>query len=150
MILFIYNVFFSLLQNGNKPTMLDIEKSFAGNVCRCTGYRPILDAFKKFGSDAPNEDRITDIEDLRICKKTDRSCHIKKCGDDDDWCILSADDVKELKVIEIELKDNKNWYKVYNLKSVFDILNDKGYDSYMLVYGNTSKGKIFIIWIRFI
>ncbi|KOB70290.1 Aldehyde oxidase AOX1 [Operophtera brumata] len=130
---------YSLLQNDNKPTMLDIEKSFAGNVCRCTGYRPILEAFKKFGRDAPKEDRIMDIEDLHICKKTGLSCHKEKYDDDEDWCILSNDVVKETRFVEIELKDNKFWYKVYDLKTVFDILNDKGYCSYMLVYGNTAK-----------
>lgn len=133
---------FSLIQNGNKPTMLDIEKSFAGNICRCTGYRPILEAFKKFGSDAPKEDKILDIEDLQICQNTGMSCHADKCDDNDGWCIISHEDVKESKVIKIELEDNKFWYKVYDLKSIFDVLNKKGYKSYMLVYGNTAKGNM--------
>lgn len=32
-------------------TKQDIEGFFHGNICRCTGYRPILDAMKTFASD---------------------------------------------------------------------------------------------------
>ena len=59
----IFLKFFSLLQNG-KVTMKEVENSFANNICRCTGYRPILDAFKSFADDAhlTMKNQVYDIE----------------------------------------------------------------------------------------
>ncbi|KAM4693535.1 xanthine dehydrogenase/oxidase isoform 2-T2 [Discoglossus pictus] len=39
---------YTLLRNTLEPTMDDIEHAFQGNLCRCTGYRPILDGFRTF------------------------------------------------------------------------------------------------------
>ncbi|XP_076843941.1 xanthine dehydrogenase/oxidase isoform X2 [Brachyhypopomus gauderio] len=39
---------YALLRNNAQPTMRDIEEAFQGNLCRCTGYRPILEGYKTF------------------------------------------------------------------------------------------------------
>ncbi|XP_062383264.1 aldehyde oxidase 6 isoform X1 [Sardina pilchardus] len=39
---------YTLLRNKPQPTMEDITEALAGNLCRCTGYRPILDGYKTF------------------------------------------------------------------------------------------------------
>ena len=37
-----------LRSNKTLPTEEEIEENLAGNLCRCTGYRPIVDAFRIF------------------------------------------------------------------------------------------------------
>lgn len=39
---------YALLRNNSAPTKLEVEEAFDGNLCRCTGYRPILDAAQTF------------------------------------------------------------------------------------------------------
>ncbi|KPI91000.1 Xanthine dehydrogenase [Papilio xuthus] len=105
---------------------------------RCTGYRPILQAFKKFATDAPHWNKIYDIEDLQICKKTGDEC--KTDCEDYEWCVVNKDEVENQKVIHVKLEDGREWFRVLELIDAFNILRVKGDDSYMLVAGNTAKG----------
>ncbi|XP_021362493.1 xanthine dehydrogenase/oxidase-like isoform X2 [Mizuhopecten yessoensis] len=65
----------TLLQNDNNPSEQSLEKVLEGNLCRCTGYRPIVDAFRTFcKKDCSNREECAggDIED--ICRDdTDRN-----------------------------------------------------------------------------
>ncbi|XP_028905631.1 xanthine dehydrogenase/oxidase-like isoform X2 [Ornithorhynchus anatinus] len=42
---------YTLLRNNPEPSMEEIENTFRGNYCRCTGYRPILEGFRTFAKD---------------------------------------------------------------------------------------------------
>ena len=134
-----FHVICSLLQSNPDITMLEVEKSLGSNICRCTGYRPIMDAFKKFASDAPRQIKLQDIEDLQICKKTGGGCCKSNC-EDREWCFIDQD-VEKGPVIEIKLKDNRLWVRVQEVNDIFRILEKEGDDSYMLVCGNTARGK---------
>ena len=41
---------YALLRNDSEPSEIEIEEAFDGNLCRCTGYRPILDAAQSFSA----------------------------------------------------------------------------------------------------
>ena len=100
------NLFSLLEQNRGKQTSLnDIENVLDGNLCRCTGYRPILDAFKTFA----NETIIGDIEDVKVCSKS---------------CSRAIGNVKA--------KDSIEWFYPTSLTDLTKILNQVG-PNYMLV-----------------
>ncbi|CAH0625260.1 unnamed protein product [Chrysodeixis includens] len=130
---FVMSMYSLLEANKYDLTQYEIENSFGSNTCRCTGSRPILDAFKSFAKDAPKPPpKLEDIEDLHICKKED--CH--KC--EEKWCMVNNDPPH---VKKIHLKDGHVWYRVNEINEIFDILDEEGCDSYMLVNGNTGREK---------
>ncbi|XP_050079113.1 uncharacterized protein LOC126565956 [Anopheles maculipalpis] len=132
---------YSLLEaNNGNVTMEDVEKGLAGNICRCTGYRPILDAFKSFAIDAPPEDQLArralgivcqpDIEDLprANCTGCERDCSAKSCFDE---------------TVELQfVPSDRRWFRVRTVDEIFDILREEnaGVGAYILVSGNTGHG----------
>ncbi|CAG9788277.1 unnamed protein product [Diatraea saccharalis] len=125
---------YSLLESKHYDlTQYEIENSFGSNTCRCTGYRPILDAFKSFAKDAPKP-KLQDIEDLKECKSV--NC---KNNCDNNWCFINKSDT-DTKTKKIVLKDNRIFYRVNQLDDIFYVLDKEGYESYMLMGGNTGRG----------
>ena len=126
---------YSLTESTNgELSMKDIENSFGGNICRCTGYRPILDAFKSMADDATEElkNACPDIEELnKICTKTGAACSGS--------CKSVLNEILA-KQIDLKFEDGKQWTKAYTLTKVFDVLAKRGSQQYMLVAGNTAHG----------
>uniref|UniRef100_A0A8K9UE15 Xanthine dehydrogenase/oxidase n=1 Tax=Oncorhynchus mykiss TaxID=8022 RepID=A0A8K9UE15_ONCMY len=50
---------YALLRNNPTPRMADIEEAFQGNLCRCTGYRPILEGYKTFTKVRPHNHTLS-------------------------------------------------------------------------------------------
>lgn len=127
---------YSLLQaTDGKVSMKQVENSFGGNICRCTGYRPILDAFKSLATDSC----MGDIEDLTL-----ESCQMeknRKCALQDHCqrkCVS-----KQNNLLEINSDDGKVWFRPNNLSELLKIFTTKTIRSeYMLVAGNTAHGNI--------
>ncbi|KAJ2863669.1 hypothetical protein GGH94_003443 [Coemansia aciculifera] len=71
---------YTLLRNNPNPTEHEIEECFDGNLCRCTGYRPILDAAKTFADIAWKQGTVAADGSAHITEsKTKGGCGIDGC-----------------------------------------------------------------------
>ncbi|TXG73327.1 hypothetical protein EZV62_001906 [Acer yangbiense] len=88
---FIMSMYALLRSSQTLPTEEQIEESLSGNLCRCTGYRPIVDAFRVFSK--TNDALYTNIssESLKegefVCPSTGKPCSCRqKTASDTDTC----------------------------------------------------------------
>jgi len=57
---------FALYKNNPSPTRADIDDALSGNLCRCTGYRPIIDAcIHMYDYPVPQDSDVQLVEQLR-------------------------------------------------------------------------------------
>lgn len=86
---------FALYKSKCAPTRRDIDDALAGNLCRCTGYRPIIDAAQKmysykattaswlerpFQQDAEVTDEDRRLVDMLISLQRDRFLQLQGSG----------------------------------------------------------------------
>lgn len=130
----------TMLKEKGSVTMKEIENSLGGNICRCTGYRPILSAFKSLASDADKAliGDYPDMEDTLPCKMKEGIC-FNRC---EDSCKK-----KDALSYCLDYGDGK-WYKVYKPSEIAQLFKMYPQYSYMLVSGNTAKGIFGLAQIR--
>nr|XP_032518556.1 indole-3-acetaldehyde oxidase-like [Danaus plexippus plexippus] len=150
----VMNMYSIYKDKNGKLTSSEIENSFGGNICRCTGYRSIADAFKSFATDANHEllKQVEDIEDLGAAK-CPKNCIHKKCKvierTNKHEIYDKSGDTKEkepCKFEEIKTQTDMlvidcgayTWYKVFTLNDVFKIM--RMVNEYKLIAGNTGQG----------
>lgn len=130
-------------------TAAEAEKCVQGNICRCTGYRPILDACKSFARDV-------DLEDLGVNAFWSRS-------EDANWSLLPAyepakDPAFPHFLVEMAEKEEsrvwsgtdfvdcgvaeRHWMWVGSMEGLFAALRkyEGQQKTVRLVVGNTSQG----------
>lgn len=62
--------FYSLLKLNPSPSLHDIEESFDGNLCRCTGYRAIIDSARSFSSESCQSSSCSSTSESSSCKSS--------------------------------------------------------------------------------
>ncbi|KAE9585980.1 putative xanthine dehydrogenase [Lupinus albus] len=164
---FIMSMYALLRSSQTPPTEEQIEENLAGNLCRCTGYRPILDAFRVFSK--TNDILYTGVSSLSlqegksICPSTGKpcSCNLNNVSDkcvvsDERYIPTSYNEIDGTNYTEKELifppelllrtPNSLNlsglgrlmWFRPLALQHVLDL--KAKYPSAKLVVGNTEVG----------
>lgn len=120
---------YTLYERGNF-TMQDVENNFGSNLCRCTGYRSILTAFKTLAVDADKKilGECPDIEEYSASKgRCFENCN-RVCN-------------KAIMPPISSVSGNSSWFEVYSINEIFDVLRRIPNSTYMLIAGNTARGR---------
>ncbi|EOA19794.1 hypothetical protein CARUB_v10000046mg [Capsella rubella] len=142
---------FSALLNADKShpprsgfsnlTAAEAEKAVAGNLCRCTGYRPLVDACKSFAADV-------DIEDLgfnSFCKKGENRDEVLgrlPCYDHTSSQVCTFPEFLKNEIKNDMILDSRKyrWSSPVSVSELQGLLEVENGLSVKLVAGNTSTG----------
>lgn len=132
---------YALLRSNPEPTMHEMQKTFQGNLCRCTGYRPIIEGYRTFTKEFK-------------CAMGDKCCKLKenvsnKLYDESEFAPYSSSqepifppELKLSNALNAEFLTFKGprvtWLRPTTLEQLREI--KKTYPDAKLVNGNTEVG----------
>eukprot|EP00252_Welwitschia_mirabilis_P005228 TRINITY_DN1571_c0_g1_i1.p1 TRINITY_DN1571_c0_g1~~TRINITY_DN1571_c0_g1_i1.p1 ORF type:complete len:1281 (+),score=269.60 TRINITY_DN1571_c0_g1_i1:1241-5083(+) len=147
----------------------EAEKSISGNLCRCTGYRPLTDVCKSFAEDVdledlglnsywtkkelPNRSKLPAYNSRSVCTLPDFLRRSDSASAVSSKLRLQSNGVSKDILLNASYKDlssglNHRWIKPASLESLLDFLQslkggsatDAPAEIVKLVVGNTSSG----------
>ncbi len=106
---------FALHQNTENPSRAEIDDALTGNLCRCTGYRPIVEAAEK-------------------------ACNTPAVKERDDFDTqITLNSIQKTTTIEIE-NESQAYYKPFTLDTLLDLKKAYSKSDALLVNGATDIG----------
>ncbi|XP_025104170.1 xanthine dehydrogenase/oxidase-like isoform X3 [Pomacea canaliculata] len=136
---------YTLLRNNPRPTLSHLNSAFDGNLCRCTGYRPILEGYRCFTEEeccgkAKNCCQKRDVNSTvkTIDGRGDESCFYDPTQEPIfppylmlEWQHLHGQPLKFV-------GPRVTWYRPTSLRTLLDIKKDN--PNCHLIVGNTTIG----------
>ncbi|CAD6214925.1 unnamed protein product [Miscanthus lutarioriparius] len=130
----------------SKLTSSEAEKAVSGNLCRCTGYRPIVDACKSFAADV-------DLEDLGLnCfwKKGDEPADVSKLPGYNSGAVCTFPEflkseikssIEQVNSAPVPVSDD-GWYRPKSIDELHRLFQSDSFDenSVKIVASNTGSG----------
>ncbi|KAK6235323.1 hypothetical protein SCA6_010660 [Theobroma cacao] len=127
----------------SKLTVAEAEKAISGNLCRCTGYRPIADACKSFAADVDMEDlgfnsfwKKGESDEVKLSRLPSYN-HANASSKFPEFL------KKEIKASATLVSEGYRWYSPVSLEQIQSLLQmseDNDGTSIKIVVGNTGTG----------
>eukprot|EP01088_Endostelium_zonatum_P015383 TRINITY_DN3754_c0_g1_i3.p1 TRINITY_DN3754_c0_g1~~TRINITY_DN3754_c0_g1_i3.p1 ORF type:complete len:1005 (-),score=284.90 TRINITY_DN3754_c0_g1_i3:114-3128(-) len=122
---------YSALKEKPERSMQELEARMDGNICRCTGFRPILDAIKSFAVDSNTQNLVN--KDLPFSHGPYNAHNDPKFPD-----FLHT--VSRTRQIQFTDPHSRTWTRPSTLQEALQLSASSNSSSTKLVFANTSVG----------
>ncbi|KAK3408354.1 abscisic-aldehyde oxidase [Eucalyptus grandis] len=127
----------------SKLSVFESEKAIVGNLCRCTGYRPIADACKSFAADVDLEDlglnsfwRKGDSKEFKMSRLPPYRCKDENCT----FPEFLKKEIKSSMLLDTKSYDWHTPTTVEDLQCLLETDGNSDASLIKLVSGNTGMG----------